>query len=543
MRAGPGEPCPLSIDECRDLYATNASTTPDDDHYLDHTLPTLAELPSPEDVSLSIHRADELQSEGPIDKRYWPSTRFTLGHIADLERVLGDAREIVSEFLSFDGWRLAVVDAGRSAGSRRVAWQRLVGVIQAACEVAATAEGSVVLQRPEVSEDAPVAQQLELALEVHRHLERGGTLGWWTLTTHPTWKSAIGAWTTAGERPRLAEHFAAIASLLQVRMARSELAQLWDALMAAHGAVRASELGEQIERGAEQFLVILQDCLDWWNRRCLPVQNSLQELRFDWNRFIGEQPQDLTSYGDMRRIIRAIDEQLIHDLERLTNQLRALHLKKRTGDILTRLDRYTHPQVTELQASLRHQCDEEYTTAYNSLLGIIDRRENAKRRKQLLDRLTRRTSNGQVVADSWADSIRRRVDVHGQLASPGNVMHAWQWRQLHDELENRSRFDTDSASAQAEQLQAQLAEITNQLIDRKAWAAQVRRTGRSQRQALINWLDLIRRIGKGYGRRVPNSVPGRGNRWKAAARRYRSGLCRCRESLKALISPRHVLTS
>ena len=56
---------------------------------------------------------------------------------------------------------------------------------------------------------------------------------------------------------------------------------------------------------------------------------------------------------------------------------------------------------------------------------------------------------------------------------------------------------------QIEDLQDQLKSVTNQLIDRKAWAGQVRRTRRAQRQALIGWLSIINRIGKGFGRRVP----------------------------------------
>jgi superfamily I DNA and/or RNA helicase len=44
---------------------------------------------------------------------------------------------------------------------------------------------------------------------------------------------------------------------------------------------------------------------------------------------------------------------------------------------------------------------------------------------------------------------------------------------------------------------------TCELIDRRAWAGQVRRTSLSQRQALMGWLGIVNRIGKGYGVRVP----------------------------------------
>jgi len=48
--------------------------------------------------------------------------------------------------------------------------------------------------------------------------------------------------------------------------------------------------------------------------------------------------------------------------------------------------------------------------------------------------------------------------------------------------------------------------VTAELIERRAWAAQVRRTTPQQQQALVGWLDMVRRIGKGMGKRVPRLI-------------------------------------
>jgi very-short-patch-repair endonuclease len=44
------------------------------------------------------------------------------------------------------------------------------------------------------------------------------------------------------------------------------------------------------------------------------------------------------------------------------------------------------------------------------------------------------------------------------------------------------------------------------VIERRAWSAQVRRTTSQQQQALVGWLDIVRRIGKGMGKRVPRLI-------------------------------------
>ena len=54
-----------------------------------------------------------------------------------------------------------------------------------------------------------------------------------------------------------------------------------------------------------------------------------------------------------------------------------------------------------------------------------------------------------------------------------------------------------------EGLKEKLRGVTVELIDRRAWGFQTKRTSLSQRQALIGWLDTIRKIGKGHGIRVP----------------------------------------
>jgi len=66
---------------------------------------------------------------------------------------------------------------------------------------------------------------------------------------------------------------------------------------------------------------------------------------------------------------------------------------------------------------------------------------------------------------------------------PGDLAAAWEWRQFSDELDRRSQVDMEELGQKIEQLQRELRDVTNELIDRRAWEKQVRRTSLSQRQA------------------------------------------------------------
>jgi hypothetical protein len=117
-------------------------------------------------------------------------------------------------------------------------------------------------------------------------------------------------------------------------------------------------------------------------------------------------------------------------------------------------------------------------------------------RDELLTRL-------ESAAPSWAARIRNRDAVHGAGELPGDPGPAWTWRQLNDELERRAGISLEVLQSQSEKLREVIRRVTVDLIDRRAWAFQARRTSSHQRQALIGWLDTIRRIGKGTGIRVP----------------------------------------
>src|SRR5207253_2045374 len=95
------------------------------------------------------------------------------------------------------------------------------------------------------------------------------------------------------------------------------------------------------------------------------------------------------------------------------------------------------------------------------------------------------------------------IGVHGKPEPPGDAWEAWNWRQLNDELERRAKLDLVVLGKQLANAADEYRRTTNDLIDKRAWAAQVRRTSLQQRQALMGWLGHVKRIGKGTGKRAP----------------------------------------
>jgi very-short-patch-repair endonuclease len=92
--------------------------------------------------------------------------------------------------------------------------------------------------------------------------------------------------------------------------------------------------------------------------------------------------------------------------------------------------------------------------------------------------------------------VFRRIAPHDTHRVPGEVAPAWAWRQLHNELNARDQLDAQALQGEIEATRDRLRQVTEWLIDAKAWGNQLARLkdNHSVRQALVGWLDTARRL-------------------------------------------------
>jgi hypothetical protein len=88
------------------------------------------------------------------------------------------------------------------------------------------------------------------------------------------------------------------------------------------------------------------------------------------------------------------------------------------------------------------------------------------------------------------------VPPHDAGKIPGDIAMAWTWRQLHDTLVERDRLDAHELQRQIDHQRERLRQVTQELIDARAWGKQLERLQGNQsiRQALVGWLDTTRRL-------------------------------------------------
>lgn len=469
-----GEPLPLSTGELIELYATNRLTEPEDDRAVDEPLPDVSALMEPDELDQIVAERQDLSEVENRADEFWQANKFTLKQLSRLESLYDDFRRLAEEVHSLRDWELAAVAAGFNGDAERRVWQELLRRIAELRSDADEFRLTLVQSQPQIDSELTLDDQLRVLSGICEHLKNQGTLSGWRLLLRPSWNRLVRSARVGGQRPKTAEHFRALHALSSLRAARHELARIWDAVGAANGLPRSGELGDNLEQPCSLYVGRIEECLSFCGNRLQPLIAELREFGFHWDGFLNRQPPNHERFGELLRIVDAVAP-LQGQLVSRSRRLRAAYLRKKlqeSAEYLQRFDtRYTSPLLCALQ-----QTDLiAYREAYTALLQFVNRRDNILRRRELLGCLER-------LAEAWAASIRNRVGVHSADSIPGagDAVAAWEWRQLHDELERRAATDLETFGQQIESLQHQIRDCTVQLIDRLAWARQVKRIGIDQ---------------------------------------------------------------
>src|SRR5882762_2235007 len=493
-------PLPLSAGELADLYRTGVSISREDEHELSGHLPELHDLPRAEEFEDSVSERNRLGMEDlDVRRDLWESgtTQESPEEIAELTTAVTQGVEPLS---GRDKWKLAAVYAGKYGDVHRQPWDQLVSLVRLVHREAANAQESFVKYGPAGSDNSAAKEQERIAGEILAHLEEGGKLGSLTLFTHKSWSQFVEHTRVNDAKPRSPEHFQALRQFFRLKGIREDLGLRWNRQVSALGAPHSGEMGMELEKTLMQYCDSIVDCLDWQQRTWRPLQQRLEDAGFRWDKFLAEQPAVVGPEGELARIPIAVSEALLPILDSRFKKLKLLQLEEEFRELKSQLKLAARAAkaskvVGQLLAAVSNESSNGYREAYERLLELKSKQADLDLRRALLAKL-------ETAAPAWAGAIRNRTGVHGRGEPPRDAGPAWTWRQLNDELDRRASVSLEALQAKSEKLREQLRRATVELIDKRSWGSQSRRTSSRQRQALVGWLDTIRRIGKGHGIRV-----------------------------------------
>ena len=501
---GPVEPgcaLPLSERDLAELYRTNLTVSAEDEAELSGCLPDAGRLPSPDDFDSLISESARLAAQ---DFNYRAELWTKPANDQDparLERLSQRLLRTAQQIKSAQQWQLSAMLAGYHGEEQRKPWENLIALIDEAWGCYSKSQEPFLRHEPALPKELAVEESQAISEEISRHLDQGGSLSFLTLAMRPAWKKFIHASRVATGEPKAVEHFQALQSQARLGLLRKRLTSRWSRQMSPLGAPTAESLGAEPEKVCRQFSDGLRRCLEWHANEWLPLEEELNEAGLRFRELLDEQPPEFSIGGELLRMAGMLDGPAQKVFAARQDQIRWHSLERTLAGVRSVLaDGGGGAQgvAANLLKAVIALDGARYREAFLRLMDLYERRQHLERRHELLQVLAK-------TAPAWAAAISRRKGIHGRGQVPPEAAQAFLWRQLNDELDRRGRVSVRELQDQLARTAQAIQDVTVELIERKAWAAQLRRAegNLQQKQALVGWLDTIRKMGKGTGIRVP----------------------------------------
>lgn len=486
-----GAVLPLSEEETYALYASNGQLTEEDIRDTALPLPLLEEIWPPSHFERQCRDLAQLQAQQlPYRQELWADevTELATGLTEQLRKTaqtLPDAAQ--------DTWRLAVIQAGMEGPLSSGIWESLCADIEEVVRLAQTSANNRLRFDPQLADKPTVDIQLQSLEKIVIHLQNGKTLRFWH------WRKLRKQWRVDTGNPRHSDHFQALHDAALLQLNREALARRWKRQIETLGAPSTEQFGLNLEAHCSQYISHIRQCLEWYGREWSPLLKTLIDSGLIWDKLMAEQAPLLSPNATVETLRQIIQQQLPRIIESRYRRQRLRHLKAEFFEYATHLESMANeacPVVRLMLDALQNQDATAYAQAHARLEQLHQLRPLAEQRAEWLAAL-------QPVAPIWALQLSQRHPPHDQSSPPGKPLQAWLWRQYQEELERRNSQSIAELQQQIDYLGERLRQLTANLIERRAWGAVIDSIDQQGRMALIGWLDIVSRIGKGMGKKVP----------------------------------------
>lgn len=517
-------PLPLSTDQIAQLYKRNSQISLEDARELAKGLPDRASLPTPAEVAQIW---SESNTASALD-RSSGSGFWKRGILEDDTSRIAQAREQVDGLIpaveSLAGWQVRLIDIAMEAGGQLNSWVGFLDKIDAfgaAVDRAAIARDQF---DPTLSSE-PFTDQLHTIGEILAHFGSGGSLGFVTLLTKPSWKRLISGSRVGGREPTTPPDFEILQRVLLADCLAVEMRERWGRQAASIGLQRIETTdAASTRRRLRELSAGARAYLDWPKKSWGPLTALLSGLGLDWDALgaaVGPQLSETPHFDRMVEQLR-----LLSGLSRCReNACRWEKLVRAREEFVARAASLVGSGgaavALELAGALRFAAADDYDRFYAELIRL----------EQLVPLRVERDAQLRELAESaptWAKAIAAKRTPHDTDLPPGDPAIAWQWRQIELEIDRRENESLPDLQREIEEKSRELRAITTSLIETLAWAEQVRRIDLPTRQALVGWQTIVRKMPK------TSTVPGKLAALRKAAA---DSLRRCRRAVPVWVMP------
>lgn len=491
-------PCPLNESEILDIYALHCEITLDDERNLAVDQPAISKLITPSDFALQAsenkklsiiaeHHRPELWDENLVNEPTVDELRELSDHVHRATETLNEDEQWLSEVL-YSGWM---------GGSFRETWDDLLSTMRRLRDYAGESLQFVNKHSPKLPEDCDIDDFISTVGQIVDHMRSGKALGRITRFTKPKWHELGNSCRVSrGRKPNTVNEFKALQYKATLQRDRHLFVEQWSRTVMDLGGP-SIESEQRPERSSQQFEKEIISRLEWKVDFWMPLVRRFRYVGFRWERWLDSCGSKLGEYGELDQIRDAVSKELIQIIEAQWARMKQVELSDKLQVQREYLNQFAESMIASELIEAQDRWD---VTSYQRYYRILARLGNLfpsyERREMLLRKLN-------PFASRWVDMIRARIDPHHKSSPPGNHIHAWEWMQWYQMLEERARISVNELQYEYHATMKKIRELSAEIIDRQAWASQRERTSLEQQQMLTGYVQTIGKIGKGLGRRAP----------------------------------------
>lgn len=531
-------PLPLSMEELRDLYRSNGDLSVEYEQELERDLPNPKTLMTPTEFEELLNTLKYARNsfEKTISETGWRIQDRTgerrisfAGNFGEFDipypskESLRKMKEYSKGIGQMERWMKQAAVDGKRGGAYRERWTRMTEQIRKTLSVSEAFLSESFGKDLRFVEDIP-GEELASAFErLKSEFEQRGKISKFLTLTN---KALSRAWKSVTIDGKIAQSVAdcnVILYWLELQDCRALCSRYWKELMSANGLPAFEDLDASPELIANNYASRIGEALDWNQTVYAPFLNSVKEMEIPLDTVVLSKALD-SELVTMEKALHAVMAVIPHICDVCEAVLIAAQCSDKLSaaiEILESEKRGSSTICLRILDALDSGNPHAYAQARSELEYAFTLYSLRERRENLLNALS-------PVAPLWAEAIRNRSGLHGNPVPPDSIEDAWKWKQLSSMLQEMTKESFDDIQSRCLRLSHEYREKTAEYAEKSAWYHLHRAVDSdvTLQSSLVAWKQIVRRIGKGTGKRAP-----------MLKARARAQMKECQEAVPAWIMP------
>lgn len=539
---------PLDLKNLEELYKTNDKISKEEERSFENGLITLDKLSSVEDFSKMVDDYDgKAQEKKNLETKYGLEEVCVEGNnlycLKNSKKIrLYDKKaenhlnEVLKHFETIElrPWQKACIQDGKRGEAFKKQWFELIDSLK---EYEQINEKLIVFgpkKKIEIDQTIDVNILFKELEKIKNNFKNNKSVSKFLKILHKDYFKVLETTKISGEKLTCEEDVDYIFNSLEFRKIKETVMECWENLITTNGGpkldltqidITSPEVVEDIKRKIEY-------ALDWYTdsyEKCVKIieDNNLNKANY----IICDNETILNETDRLETLLERLYKMLPSHIKIIQATLAVDRAKENYQNLNNEIRNYKEAKNTkqktfnEIDKALFKAIDEldktNYAMIYEKLKEIWNKNSVYLKRIELLNKVAE-------YFPIWAENIRSKKGEFSNNEVPKNILDAWKWKQFNCFLEEYNKEPFDQLQINARKISKELKKANEKIVVALAWKHLIEHNqgNKDIGLALNTWANLIKKIGKGTGKKAP--------RYRREARKV---MLECQAAVPAWIIP------